>query len=131
MELFIHQDLEAVGIPGKGRGVRAVGGFGEGICIERSPVLVMDAAARQLLDRTLLHDYIFEWPALEPGACCVALGYLSLYNHAVPSNCEYVMDYETATMSIFTMRTILAGEELTINYNGDFDNESPVWFDAV
>jgi SET domain-containing protein len=26
------------------------------------------------------------------------------------------------------MRDILAGEELTINYNGDFDDARPVWF---
>ena len=129
MELFIHGDIEAVDIAGKGRGVRAAGFIAAGSCIERSAVIVLDAAARLLLDKTLLHDYIFEWPALEPGACCVALGYLSLYNHALPSNCEYVMDYDTASMSIHSMRDIAAGEELTINYNGDFDNESPVWFE--
>jgi len=129
MELFIHPDLVAEDIPGKGRGVRTAKDLAAGTCIERSAVIVMDARSRQLLDQTLLHDYIFEWPALETGACCVALGYLSLYNHALPSNCEYLMDYETATMSIHTMRDIVAGEELSINYNGDFDNESPVWFD--
>ncbi len=129
MELFIHPGLEAAVIAGKGRGVRAARELRAGTCIERSAVIVLDAAARRLLDQTLLHDYIFEWPALEPGACCVALGYLSLYNHAQPSNCEYVMDYETATMSIHTVRDIAAGEELSINYNGDFDDESPVWFE--
>lgn len=131
MELFIHHAIEAADIAGKGRGVRAKTALQEGLCIERSAVIVMDAEARKRLDQTLLHDYIFEWPALEEGACCVALGYLSLYNHALPSNCEYVMDYESATMSIYTMRAIKAGEELSINYNGDFDNESPVWFEMA
>jgi SET domain-containing protein len=28
-----------------------------------------------------------------------------------------------------TVRAIKAGEELLINYNGDWDNETPVWFD--
>ncbi len=129
MELFIHKAIEAVDITGKGRGMRAMTAIPAGLCIERSAVIVMDAKARQLVDQTLLHDYIFEWPALEAGACCVALGYLSLYNHAMPSNCEYVMDYDSASMSIHTMRDIAAGEELSINYNGDFDNESPVWFE--
>ena len=41
------------------------------------------------------------------------------------------MDYESATMSIKTARNIAAGEELTINYNGDWNNAKPVWFDAV
>jgi SET domain-containing protein len=129
MELFIHPDLVAEDIAGKGRGIRAAKNLPAGACIERSAVIVMNARSRQLLDQTLLHDYIFEWPALEAGACCVALGYLSLYNHARPSNCEYLMDYGTATMSIHTMRDIEAGEELSINYNGDFDNDSPVWFE--
>lgn len=129
VSLFIHPGVEAADIPHKGRGVRAASPLPAGTCIERSPVIVMNPTARALLDKTLLHDYIFEWPALEPGACCVALGYLSLYNHSLPSNCEYVMDYESRTMSIHTMRDIRAGEELSINYNGDFDNESPVWFE--
>jgi hypothetical protein len=30
-------------------------------CIEISPVIVMSQADRLLLDKTLLHDYIFEW----------------------------------------------------------------------
>lgn len=90
----------------------------------------MDAAARLLLDRTLLHDYIFEWQPEGRRECCAALGYLSLYNHSFSSNCEYVMDYERQAMSIHTVRNIAAGEEITINYNGDWDDPSPLWFET-
>lgn len=61
----------------------------------------------------------------------MAQGYISVYNHAQQSNCEHFMDYEQQTMSIKTIRDIEADEELTINYNGDWDNEEPVWFDLA
>jgi SET domain-containing protein len=86
----------------------------------------MTAAERVLLDQTTLHDYIFEW---EDG-CAMALGWVPLFNHASPSNCEYVMDYEARTMRVETVRDIRAGEELTINYNGDYDDKKPVWFEV-
>jgi SET domain-containing protein len=91
----------------------------------------MDATARVLLDQTLLHDYIFEWQPEGTNQCCVALGYLSLYNHSYASNCEYFMDYDSQTMAIKTVKPIAEGDELTINYNGDWNDEKPVWFDMA
>jgi uncharacterized protein len=113
----------------KGRGVYAQEDLQKGMMIETSPVIVMGAEARLLLDQTLLHDYIFQWG---PGGkkCCVALGYVSLYNHAYRSNCVYEMDFDKELIRVITVRFIPAGEELSINYNGDWDNAAPVWFDA-
>jgi len=88
---------------------------------------VMNADDRKLLDKTLLHDYIFEWGNNE---CCVALGYVSVYNHSYGSNCEYEMVIDEEFIRIKTMRHINAGEELFINYNGTWNNKKPVWFDA-
>ena len=99
--------------------------------VEMSPVIVMAAEERKLLDQTRLHDYIFEWHAQGNSMCCMAQGYISVYNHSETSNCEYFMDYDCNTISVKTMRDIVAGEELTINYNGDWDNKQPVWFEAV
>jgi SET domain-containing protein len=131
MEHFILPSLYPAMTAGKGRGVFAKQGLRADTVIEASPVIVMDEAARQLLDRTLLHDYIFEWHPEGRSQCCMALGYLSLYNHSYSSNCEYFMDYPAETMIIKTVRDIRAGEELTINYNGDWDDAKPVWFDAA
>jgi hypothetical protein len=97
--------------------------------IEISPVIVMSNNDRLLLDQTLLHDYIFEWGE-KRNQCCVALGYVSIYNHSYQSNCEYEMDYKQELISIKTIRLIKAGEELFINYNGDWNNEKKIWFDA-
>jgi len=115
--------------PGKGRGVFTRKEIPPMETIEISSVLVMDAAARKLLDQTRLHDYIFEWGA-EEEECCVAWGYVSLYNHSYSANCEYFMDFEAQLITIKSVRKILKGEELTINYNGDWDQKKPVWFDA-
>jgi uncharacterized protein len=115
---------------GRGRGVYTRENIPAQTIIEVSPVLVMSGEERKLLDQTLLHDYIFEWGELKD-RCCVGLGYLSLYNHAVPSNSEYFMDYDQDIMFVKTVRTIQPGEEITINYNGDYRNQEPVWFEAL
>jgi hypothetical protein len=94
-----------------------------------SPVIVMSQKDRDLLDRTLLHDYIFEWGD-SSAQCCMALGYLPLYNHSYNSNCEYEMEYKDGLMRVKTVRKIEKGEELFINYNGTFNNSAPLWFDA-
>lgn len=112
-----------------GKGVFTAAPISAGTIIERSPVVVMTAEERKFLDQTLLHDYIFEWQP-EENRCCMALGYVAVYNHACPSNCEYEMDYQTGMMHIKTMRNIEAGEELFINYNGDWDDARPVWFEV-
>ena len=101
-----------------------------GAFVETAPVIVMTAAERKLLDQTLLHDYIFEWNPEETNDCCMAQGYISVYNHSYASNCEYFMDYAEKTMQVKTVRDINAGEELTINYNGDWNDPRPVWFDV-
>ncbi|MBN9381441.1 MAG: SET domain-containing protein-lysine N-methyltransferase [Chitinophagaceae bacterium] len=113
----------------KGRGVFTTENIEKGTVIEISPVIVMSRDDRKLLDQTLLHDYIFEWGP-DRKSCCMALGYIPMYNHSYRSNCEYEMDYDGELMSVRTVRFIKAGEELSINYNGDWNNDTPVWFDV-
>lgn len=114
---------------GKGRGVFTTADIEKGTVVEIAPVIVMTREERKLLDQTLLHDYIFEW-GQDPKGCCMALGYVPIYNHSYRSNCEYEMDYEEGLIAVKTVRFIKAGEELSINYNGDWNNETPVWFDV-
>ena len=115
--------------PGRGRGVYTQEMIASGTLIEISPVIVLSAADRLLLDNTRLHDYIFVWG--ERGdQCAMALGYVPMYNHAAPSNCEYEMEWETELIRIRTVRDIAAGEELFINYQGNWDSPTPVWFES-
>lgn len=112
-----------------GRGVFTSLAIEAGTILEIAPVLVMSAADRKLLDQTLLHGYIFEWGD-EKDRCCMALGYVPMYNHSYQSNCEYEMDYENAQIRITAVSNIDAGSELFINYNGNWNDEKPVWFEA-
>ena len=127
---MIKPYLQIIQSEEKGRGVVTRERIPADTVIEVSPVVVMSTEERILLDKTLLHDYIFEWGA-DKKSCCLALGYISLYNHAYESNCEYFMDYEDETIMIKTIRIFAAGEELTINYNGDWNVARRLWFDAV
>ncbi len=112
-----------------GRGVFTTKNLLKETIVEIAPVLVMSREERLLLDRTLLHDYIFEW-GHDNKQCCMALGYVPLYNHSYKSNCEYEMEFDDKIIRIKTVRFIKAGEELFINYNGDWNDGKRVWFDA-
>ncbi|MCW3122587.1 MAG: lysine methyltransferase [Flavipsychrobacter sp.] len=115
----------------KGKGVFTKHKIPADTVIETAPVIVMTRGDRTLLDKTLLHDYIFEWQPDGADMCCMALGWVPLYNHSYTSNCEYFMDYEEQTMYIQTVRDVAAGEELTINYSGDWNETKKVWFDVL
>jgi SET domain-containing protein len=112
-----------------GRGVFTSEDIAPGTVVEISPVIVMTNEEKKLLDQTPLHDYIFEWGD-DRQQCCMALGYVPVYNHAYQSNCEYEMDYENSYTRIKAVMSIKAGEELLINYNGDWNDATPIWFDA-
>jgi SET domain-containing protein len=111
----------------KGRGVFTRQPIEKDTILEVAPVIVMSLKEKKLLDQTLLHDYIFLWGEREQ-QCCMALGWVPVYNHSYNSNCEYEMNYETNEIAIIAMRAIGEMEELTINYNGDGNNKKPVWF---
>ena len=111
------------------RGVFTSSTIDTGTLVEEAPVLVMSGKEREWLDKTLLHDYIFEWGDTKEH-CCMALGYVPIYNHSYSSNCEYEMDYDNVLIRIRAVRPIGAGEELFINYNGDWNDETPIWFET-
>ncbi len=115
--------------PNKGRAVFTAENIAKGTVIEVAPVIVMSNDDRKQLDKTLLHDYIFEW-GKERDKCAMALGLVPIYNHSYKSNCEYFMDFEDDSIIIKTVKAIKKGEELTINYNGDWNDGKRVWFEV-
>ena len=112
----------------KGKGVFTAMPLPENLIVEVAPVIVLNAEDRLTVEKTKLYYYIFEWGNDETRGA-VGLGYVSMYNHQSPSNCEYQMDYQKETITVKTMRNIEAGEELTINYSADWDDWEPVWFE--
>lgn len=113
-----------------GLGVFSLQDFEIETVIEISPVLVFDSKDIEKLEQTILYNYIFEWGEDKLQAA-IGLGYVSMYNHSYASNCEYEMDFENRTMTIKTVKPIIKGEELFINYNGDADDKTKIWFETV
>ena len=113
----------------RGRGIFTVSKIPANTIVEISPVLVLSEKDRKLAEKTMLYDYIFEWGKRRKKGC-VALGYLSIYNHSYNANCTYDMDFVAELMTITTVKDIEKGEELFLNYNAEADDQTPIWFDA-
>lgn len=114
-------------VNGKGRGVFTNQPIAKGTKIEESPVIVLSKKDTQKTDLTELHNYLFLWGDRKVKTC-MALGYCSVYNHSYTPNCDHETDMENETMIITTLRDIKKGEELLINYNGELNDDSPLWF---
>jgi SET domain-containing protein len=119
-----------IGPSNKGRGVFTSKKIAAGTVIEVSPVIDLTIKERKQIEGTKLYHYIFEWGTSKRQAC-VALGYVSMYNHSFEPNCEYEQDYEARTMTVKTIRDVNKGEELMFSYNGDPNDKSPLWFNTI
>jgi SET domain-containing protein len=83
--------------------------FAKGQLVERCPTVeVPDADVVGRLD-----DYVYS--SVKDGDVLLVLGYGMLYNHSANPNVEYVQD-EPSTISFRALRTVMPGEELTIDY---------------
>lgn len=112
----------------KGRGVFAQKRFLKGAVIERASVVVIPAEQVKLIDQTVLSNYYYDW---EDKAAAIALGLASLINHSYDPNSYYRKKFAEQELELITYRDIEAGEEITANYNGSPENQSPIWFDVV
>ncbi len=110
------------------RGVFCATFIPEGSIIEICPVIFIPSADMEHLKKTVLYDYYFIWGEDEKSGG-IALGYGSVYNHAYQPNARYYVDFETLSLEIYAIRDIEPGEEITINYNGEPEDQSKVWFE--
>ncbi len=116
--------------PGRGRGVYATQSIKRSTVIERAPVIVIPGEQWRTLEQTDMFHYYFAWgEKLEAGA--VALGYGSLYNHSFQPNAHFEYDVDNRFISYYALRDIAPGEEITINYNGEPDDQTRIWFPAA
>jgi uncharacterized protein len=120
--------LFITGSPLGGRGVFTGEPLEAGSLIEICPVIVLPEEDLPVIHGTRLHDYYFLWGD-DQKKCAIALGNGSLYNHSYEPNARYLLDYEHDTIDFYCIKNIEAGEEITVNYNGEPDVKTPVWFD--
>jgi hypothetical protein len=111
--------------PVHGAGVFATRDFAVGEVIERCPVLVISDEDEEHIAGTALDGYCYTW---EEGLA-LALGFGSLYNHSTTPNARYWTMPEEGLIEVVAHRPIAAGDEISINYNGDPDDASALWFD--
>jgi SET domain-containing protein len=123
---FTHSDaIEVRTIRGKGRGVFARRAIRRGEVIERVPVIVLPAEEGDA--GYVLPGYCFAWGRK---SVALALGYGSLFNHSFRPNARYD-DIGKRTKVFTAIREIACGEEITVNYNGDPLDKTPVDFDVI
>lgn len=114
-------------IKGKGRAVFSNVTIEKDDLIEECPLITIPAEDFDLVTATHVVNYCFHLDR-EAKRLAVALGFGSLYNHSFECNAHHIIDKETETITIFALRDIAPHEEITINYNGDPENQSDNWF---
>ncbi len=119
--------LLIVRLPGKGRGVLAGRRFLRDELIERAPVVVLSAADWELAKQTDVVRYCFSW-GRDGAQAGIALGTGSLFNHSFSPNAFARPLVRERLMEFVALRDIDENEEITINYNGEPDDRTPVGF---
>lgn len=122
--------IEVRPVEGKGRGVFALRPFRANERIERAPVIIIPSEQSAHIEQTELGFYWYNW-RVEADDAAIVLGCGSIYNHSYRPNARYVRRFEDEVMEYFAVRDIAEGEEICINYNGDPDDLSEVWFDVL
>jgi SET domain-containing protein len=127
----MRKKLKVVDFGPKGRGVVALEPIKKGDLIERSPVLVLPEADRANTDESILFTYVFMWEKgtteedlyRRKGRSGVTLGFTSLCNHNPNPNADFDRHIDEQMLSLFALRDIAEGEEITIDY------QMTLWFD--
>jgi len=114
-------------VEGYGRGMFAARKFLKGELIERAPVVAIDEKKWPNAAKTILSDYAFDWGEKDEHAA-IAMGYISIYNHSYAPNAQLEQMLDEMMMEIIAIKDIEAGEQITINYNGDPENKDELWF---
>lgn len=113
----------------KGRGVFAVRDFRTGEIVETCPVIPLSPKERKHCEKTILNYYIYPWKSLKSAA--VVLGNGSIYNHSFTPNTDWKQNFKTNSMIYKAIKPIKKGEEITVNYNGEPDDDTPIdWFEV-
>jgi uncharacterized protein len=110
--------------PKKGRGVFALKDFEINEVIESAPVLIFTPKERKILEKSLLNYYLYPWRSTRGAA--LALGFGSIYNHSYSPNADWKQNFKTKCMVYRALKTIKKGEEITVNYNGEPDDNTPI-----
>ncbi len=125
----MNKQLYIKTVKGKGRGVFCKQFIAKDEVFETAPVIVLPAQDYDTAAASALCDYFFNFDK-QQGTLALVLGFGSLYNHAVYSNAGYNLDKETKIMQYYALEAIKPGDEICINYAGEYGKEYKEWFEA-
>jgi len=114
-------------IPGKGLGVVAERDISKGEVIERCPVLLLTPTERKQCEKTILNHYLYPWKSTRSAA--IVMGYGFIYNHSFTPNADWKQDFRATQMVYRAIADIKKGEEISVNYNGEPDDMTPIVWD--
>lgn len=121
--------IEIKRIKHKGRGVFALRDIKVGELIESAPVITLKPRERKHCEKTILNYYVYPWKSTRSAA--VVLGYGSIYNHSFTPNADWKQNFKTGCMVYRATKPIKKGQEITVNYNGEPDDSTPIdWFEV-
>jgi hypothetical protein len=104
----------------KGRGLVAKVDLHAGEVIDRCPVLIIPGPERAKLAGTIVSHYYFHWEdgdGEDGWSAAIALGSISLCNHATPPTARFELDRQGDTITLYALHNIVAGDEITIDYD--------------
>lgn len=107
------------------RGVFAKQDIAKGTLFHEAPVIPYPNEEHEFIEKTLLADYAFEYGI---NHTAILLGYGMLFNHSYTPNATYEINFNNHTFDFYAYTDIKAGDEILINYNGDTDDDTPLWF---
>jgi len=107
------------------RGVFATQDIAKGTLFHQAPVIPYPNEQHIHIEKTILADYAFEYGA---NHSAFLLGYGMLFNHSYQPNANYELNFDNHTVDFYAHTDIKSGEEILINYNGEVDNDDPLWF---
>ena len=79
--------------------------------LEEVPIIVVDSEKLVDVEECLKYSYGFS-----DTQNMIGLGFAGLYNHSFEPNADWRKDHINMTMEHFSIRDIVAGEEILINY---------------
>ena len=107
-----------------GRGVFALKSFKPGDIIEICPVIRLTPKERKRMEGTIMDFYIYPWKSTKSASVILGLG--SIYNPSFYPNADWKQNFKSKTMVYRALKPIKAGQEITINYNGEPDDMTPI-----
>lgn len=110
-----------------GKGVFAAKNISTKETIEFCETILISKDEIKYLNKTNLGNYLFSWKG---GNFVIALGNGSLYNHSYNPNARYIKKYREGKLKFVTIKKIMKGEEITVNYNGSPESKEKVWFEV-